>query len=172
MRQRPTAEGLCGAPHLTYHFSMGLEHAWMTLQGHDILNTDITADIPWMVDIVRFFDSFYRAKTKTRTGAELGGDGKLVLYPANGLELIAGGTNPIDEIAGLRRVTEGLLTLPQLSQEDRAYLTRLRPELPELPLMLRDGKQVLAPAAKVGSTNTIRGNCRSSTRPGHTGSWV
>jgi hypothetical protein len=144
----PTGQSMCSAPHLTYHFAMGVEHAWMTLQGHSTMGTNIDADIPWMVDIVRFFDSFYRAQTLAHTKKELGDDGKLVLYPLNGLELIGGGTNTIETVAGLRRVTEGLLALPQLSAADRAFLEKVQPTLPELPTMMRDGRKVLAPAAK------------------------
>ena len=144
----PTGQSMCSAAHLTYHFAMGLEHAWMTLQGHSAMGMNIDADLPWMMGIVRFFDSFYRAQTLARTKKELGDDGKLVLYPLNGLELIGGGTNTIETIAGLRRVTEGLLALPQLSVADRGFLTGVQKTLPELPTMTRDGKQVLAPAAK------------------------
>ena len=141
-----TGQGLCGVAHLNYHFSMGLEHAWMTLQGHDMLGSPIDTDIPWMVDTVRFFDSFYRLQNKTRNNTELNADGKLVLYPTNGLELISGGTNTIETVAGLRRVTEGLLLLPVLSGADRAFLEKVQKTLPELPTLTRAGKTVLAPA--------------------------
>jgi hypothetical protein len=144
----PTPQGLCGAKHLKHHFAMGLEHAWMTLKGHEALGGDITPDLPWMTETVRFFDSFYRAKTKETTGKELTGDGKLRLYPCNGLELVAGATNPIETVAGLRRVTEGLLALPELPAADRAFLTDLLPRLPELPVTERQGRKVLALADK------------------------
>jgi hypothetical protein len=144
----PNKQGLCTAPHLLYHFSMGLENAWMTLQAHDMSGVKIDADIRWMVEIVRFFDSFYRRQTKERSGSELDTNGKLVLYPANALELLGGATNPIDEVSGLCRVTKGLLSLPELSEIDRAFLLKVGNTLPELPTMIRDGKTVLAPAAK------------------------
>ena len=144
----PAADGLCSAVHLTFHFSMGLEHAWMTLLGHSILGTKIDADIPWMVDEIRFFDSFYRAQNKKNTGSELGADGRLVLFPLNGLELISGGINTIETVAGLRRVTAGLLELKELPASDRAFLKKVRQTLPELPTMQRDGKTVFAPAVK------------------------
>ena len=144
----PNEQGLCAAPHLLYHFSMGLENAWMTLQAHYILGINIDADIQWMVEIVRFFDSFYRSQTKERLGSELDDNGKLVLFPANSLELLGGATNPIDEVSGLHRVTGGLLTLTELSEIDRAFLMKVEKSLPELPTMVRDGKTVLAPAAK------------------------
>lgn len=144
----PTEQGLCGAAHLIYHFSMGLEFAWMTLQGHNTLGTNIDEDIAWMTDIVRFFDSFYRSKTKSLTGKELNTDGKLVLFPANGLELLGNATNPIEVVSGLHRVTKGLLALPQITASDRTFLMQVKNTLPELPTMIRAGKKVLAPAEK------------------------
>ncbi len=139
---------MCSAAHLTYHFSMGLEHAWMALQGHGTMGTDLAADLPWMTGIVRFFDSFYRARTQARTGKEFSDSGKLVLYPLNGLELLGGGTDTIETVAGLRRVVEGLLALSNLPAADREFLARVQKTLPELPVMDRAGKKVLAPAAK------------------------
>lgn len=144
----PTADGLCSAAHLTHQFSASIENAWMTLLAHDILGVNIDPDIPWMVDIVRFYDSFYRAKSKVRTGGELGPDGKLVLYPTNSLEYLSGATNAIEVVAGLRRVTAGLLALPRLAAADRNLLEKFQPTLPDLPVTQRNGKQVLAPAAK------------------------
>ena len=144
----PTGQSMCSAAHLTYHFAMGLEHAWMALQGHGTMGTDLSADLPWMTGIVRFFDSFYRAQTLARTGKEFSDGGKLVLYPLNGLELLGGGTDTIETVAGLRRVVEGLLALSNLPAADREFLVRVQKNLPELPVMERAGKKVLAPAAK------------------------
>jgi hypothetical protein len=101
-----------------------------------------------MTGIVRFFDSFYRARTLARTGKEFSDGGKLVLYPLNGLELLGGGTDTIETVAGLRRVVEGLLALSNLPAVDREFLARVQKTLPELPVMERAGKKVLAPAAK------------------------
>ena len=136
--------GTCNAPHLRQHFSMGLEHAWMTLQAHSVLGLDINVDLPWMVQQARFFDSFYRARTKERTGSEWDSNGRLLLYPCSGLELVGGGTNPIETVAGLRRVVEGLLALPELPDGDRKFLEQLQPRLPDLPMTERNGKKILA----------------------------
>ena len=86
---------------------MGLEHAWMALRGRSVFGSDIRPDLPWMVEQIRFFDSFYRAQTKARTGKELAPDGKLLLYPCNGLELVVKATNPIETVAALRAVVQG-----------------------------------------------------------------
>jgi arylsulfatase A-like enzyme len=142
----PRPDGLCGAPHLTYHFSMMLEHAWMALQAHDNLGIDIAKDLPWIEGTVLFYDSFYRAEHKRRTGRELGGDGKLVIYPSNGLEYACGATDPIEVVCGLKRITESLLRLPSLSSESRARLQQIEPTLPDLPIGIRQGRTVLLEA--------------------------
>ena len=144
----PTSQGLSSAKHITYHFSMGLEHAWMTLRGHSILGTDIGPDLPWMVEQVRFFDSFYRAQTKARTGNELTPDGKLCLYPCNGLELVVRATNPIETVAALRAVVGALLALPELSAADRDFLKQVQPTLPELPVAEKQRQKVFKLADK------------------------
>lgn len=144
----PNGQGLCTATHLTYQFSIATEHAWMALQAHDALGVPVDADIPWMVDIVRFYDSFYRAQNLKRTKSELNADGQLVLYPTNSLEYLSGATNAVEVVAGLTRLSEGLLALPQLSAADRDFVAKFQKALPPLPTMQRAGKTVLAPAAK------------------------
>jgi len=139
-------DGLCGAQHLTHHFSMMLEHAWMALQAHDTLGIAIQDDLPWIQGTVLFYDSYYRAQCQARTGKEYGADGKLVIYPANGLELAGGATNPIEVVSGLERITGGLLALPDLPAADRARLERITPTLPELPVGRRQGRPALLPA--------------------------
>ncbi|MFZ2657765.1 MAG: DUF5703 domain-containing protein [Victivallales bacterium] len=142
----PQPDGLCGARHLTYHFSMMLEHAWMALQAHDALGIPLTQDLSWIEGTVLFYDSFYRASCKKRTGRETGDDGKLVIYPACGLEYAGGATNPIEVVAGLKRVTAGLLALPDLSATSRSRLQQIQPRLPELPSGMRQGRPSLLAA--------------------------
>lgn len=143
---QPRPDGLCGAEHLTYHFSMGLEHAWMTLQARDTLGIDITKDLPWIEAVVIFYDSFYRQQTQQRSGKELGPDGKLLIYPGNAVEYASGATNPVEVVAGLTRVTESLLKLPQLSNASRQRIARIQATLPELPTAIRMGRLSVLPA--------------------------
>ena len=142
----PLPNGLCGAEHLTYHFSMMLEFAWMALQAHDSLGILISNDLPWIAGTVLFYDTYYRAETKKRTGKELGEDGKLVIYPACGLEFAGGATDPIEVVCGLKRITAGLLALPEVSPDWRARLEQIQTRLPELPTGLRQGRLSLLPA--------------------------
>jgi hypothetical protein len=142
----PLADGLCGAEHLTYHFSMGLEHAWMALQAHDRFGNPIDKDLPWIEGVVKFYDSFYRSETKKRTGSELGEDGKLVIFPGNALEYAVDATNPVEAVCGLHRVTAALLALPGLSHESRTNLERIHSILPAVPTGLRNGRISILPA--------------------------
>lgn len=142
----PRSDGLTAVPHLTYHFSMMLEHAWMALQAHDALGVSIEKDLPWIQGTVFFCDSFYRAQTEQRTGKDLSDDGKLVIYPANGLELVLGATNPIEVVCGVKRITAGLLALPDLSRDARARLEKIQPTLPDMPAGKRQGVPLLLPA--------------------------
>jgi hypothetical protein len=142
----PRPDGLCGAQHLTYHFSMMLEHAWMALQAHDAIGISLEQDLPWIEGTVLFYDSFYRAQAKKRTGKELGDDGKLVIYPGNGLEYAGGATNPVEVVCGLKRITAGLLALADLPASSRGRFQRIQSTLPELPVGKRRGRPSLLPA--------------------------
>lgn len=142
----PRPDGLCGAQHLTYHFSMGVENAWMNLQAHDVMGIPLDKDIRWIADTVLFYDSFYRSELKKRTGKEFGEDGKLVMYPANGLEFAGDATNPIDGVAGFTAVTEGLLRLKSLPGALRTRLEAVRKTIPPLPVSRRSGVKSLLPA--------------------------
>ncbi|MDA1044898.1 MAG: hypothetical protein O3C57_06700, partial [Verrucomicrobia bacterium] len=139
-------DGLCGLPHLTYHFSMMLEHAWMALQAHDVLGTVLDHDLIWIVGTVLFYDSYYRAETLKRTGKALGDDRKLVIYPACALEYASGATNPIDAVCGLTALVEGLLALPELPVDVRERLERIQISLPDLPTGMRGDRLALLPA--------------------------
>ena len=142
----PRPDGLCGARHLPHHFSMMLEHAWMALQAHDMLGTHLDMDLPWIEGTLWFYDSYYRAQTKQRRGKETDDDGKLVIYPGNGLEFAGGATNPLEVVCALRRITAGLLALPDLPPAVRARLASIEPTLPELPIGERQGVRSLQPA--------------------------
>lgn len=148
----PRPDGLCGAQHLTYHFSMGVENAWMNLQAHDVMGIPLDKDIGWIAGTVLFYDSFYRSELKKRTGKELNDDGKLVMYPANGLEFAGDATDPIDGVAGFTAVTDGLLRLKSLPPALRTRLETVHETIPPLPIARRSGVKSLLPA-KTWSTD-------------------
>jgi len=144
----PSPTGLSGSPYHRYAFAMMLENAWMALHGHTNLGKDLSADIGWIKDSVRFFDSYYRNETKRLTGSELGPDGKLRLFPANSIELLIGAENPIEVVAALRRLSDALTKLdPALvSPGEKAYFANLLAILPEIPTGEKNGVQILLPA--------------------------
>jgi len=142
----PRPDGLCGAMHLTYHFSMGVENAWMNLQAHDVMGIPLDKDLEWIAGTVLFYDSFYRSELKKRSGRELDDKGRLVMYPANGLEFAADATDPIDGVAGFTAVTEGLLRLKSLPPALRSRLESIRKTIPPLPVARRSGVKSLLPA--------------------------
>ncbi|MBP5321706.1 MAG: hypothetical protein J6334_12025, partial [Kiritimatiellae bacterium] len=109
---------------------------------------DYTQDDGWFKEkalpsiraYLRFFDEHY----------SLDGKGRYHMEPAQALETWWSCTNPMPEIAGLTRVTERLLALPEetLAAGDRDLFTRIRSRIPELPTRrLPDGRVVFAPAA-------------------------
>ena len=144
----PRPDGLCGAEHLTHHFSMMLEHAWMALQAHDALGISLEQDLAWIEGTVWFYDSYYRAQTKQRTGQEFGDHGRYVFYPTCGLEFAGNATDAIEVVAALQRITASLLALPQLSAASRERLRAIQPRLPDLPVGMRQGRKALLPARK------------------------
>lgn len=145
----PIQTGQCGAAHLRYAFAMMLENAWMTLHGHTSLGKDISSDMDWIKGAVKFYDSYYRNETKRLTGKELDPNGRLSFYPANSIEMLVGAKNPIEVVAGLRRICDALIKLsPNLiSLNEKAYFANLLSILPELPVAEMKGKMILMPAA-------------------------
>lgn len=142
----PLANGLCGAQHLTYHFSMMLDQAWMALEAHSILGVSIAKDLKWIVGTILFYDSYYRAENRRRTGKELGADGKLVLFPTNTLEFASGAVNAVDAVCGMKRITAALLSLPELEEDTRRKLETILPTIPDIPVGVREGKTSILPA--------------------------
>lgn len=142
----PDKNGLCQADHLIYHFSMATEFAWMALQAHSTSNFDIKNDVEWMVEILRFYDSFYRGQHKRISGKELNKEGELVIFPSNSLELLGEATNPIEVVAGLKRVTEGLLDLNFISKKDKEFLIDFHRTIPDFATKEINKEKTLMPA--------------------------
>jgi len=80
--------------------------------------------LPLARPILRFYREHYPQRDER---------GKIVFAPAQSLETWHVAVNPMPEIAGLRWVTDGLLRLPNLSEDDRKAWIELRELLPPLP---------------------------------------
>lgn len=143
-----TANGPMNPAHLKYHLSMQIEFAYMAIQLARYSGQDIKPYLPFIESVVRFYDQHYKMENKNRTGTEYNKNGKLVLYPLNSLELYSEATNPVEVVAGLKRVTEEILAFPTQSipASTRSYFESVSRHLPDVEYETRDGKTVIKPA--------------------------
>ena len=97
--------------------------------------------LPSIREYVRYFDGHFKLDAK----------GRYNMYPAQAIETWQDCTNPMTEVAGLTRVTDLLLALPDgmISADDRAFFWKVHTRLPNLPTRtLKDGGVVFAPAER------------------------
>ena len=97
--------------------------------------------LPSIREFVRYFGEHFKLDEK----------GRYHIYPAQAVETWQDCTNPMTEVAGLMRVTDLLLTLPDtaLEPDDREFFTKARSRVPELPTRrLKDGGVVFAPGER------------------------
>ena len=121
----------------------------MMLEHHRFTGADISRYMPMIENSIVFFDEHYRMREKLRSGKELNGEGKLVIYPSTSCESYRGATNPADVIAGLDACIEGILGLDAslLTLRDKSYYQQLRETLPDYSYSQVEGDRVLLPAA-------------------------
>ena len=97
--------------------------------------------LPAIREYVRYFDEHYG----------LDASGRYLMTPSQACETWWDCTNPMPEIAGLHRVVDRLLALPDklLADSDRELFARIRTRIPDLPTRrLPDGRTVWAAADK------------------------
>ena len=95
--------------------------------------------LPSIREYVRYFDGHFKLDAK----------GRYHMYPAQAIETWQDCTNPMTEVAGLTRITDLLLAMPDnvVSADDHAFFAKIRARLPELPTRtLENGGVVFAPA--------------------------
>lgn len=133
---------------LRYHYTSGMEFALMMLETGRYTGEDIRRYVPVADGILRFYDQFYRQLNKKNTGRELDENGRLVIYPGNGLELYSGARNDSAALAGLMALSDSLLALPQgtISAESRAFYRGFRSRLAPIPTRTCNGHRCLSPA--------------------------
>ena len=112
-----------------------LDWSWLILQYHQFSGTDIARYLPLIEQSVIFYDEHYRYRCKQLTGKELDANGKLAIYPANTLEAHWDARNPTSVIAGLRRVLNELINLPEkyTSSAKKKRWQTILDRLPEMP---------------------------------------
>jgi hypothetical protein len=144
----PDKDGHSAAGHLKYHYTTAIEFAFMMLEYARYTGADIRPYLPVPEGIIHWYDQYYRAENKKRTGAELDAAGHLVLEPSCGLEQFVNARNNTDTIAGLMAVTDGLLALPDsvMPAKSREFYQAFRKTIPPISTETVKGHLCLAPA--------------------------
>ncbi len=104
--------------------------------------------LPAIREYVRFFDEHYKLDEK----------GRYHMDPSQALETWWDCTNPMPEVAGLTRVTERILALPQgvLADADRALFAKIHSRIPDLPTRtLKNGRVAYAPAERFAKKSNV-----------------
>ena len=104
--------------------------------------------LPAIREYVRFFDEHYALDAK----------GRYNMNPAQAVETWWDCTNPMPEIAGLTRVTDLLLAMPDAALEpgDRELFAKIRSRVPELPTRtLENGGAAFAPAERFDNHRNV-----------------
>jgi hypothetical protein len=127
--------------YLRHYYSAGLELSSIVLDYYAFTQDTGFLDsvlLPLVDSVVTFYDQHYDRDER----------GRIRFFPAQALETWWECVNPMPEIAGLKFVLEGLLSLPHeaTAKERRREWRRLLGELPDLPTRRADGETLLAPA--------------------------
>ena len=131
---------------LEYQWDTVLEFCQMILDTQLYNGDDISEYLPMIESVVRFYDEHYRQLASQRGRRDLDGDGNLVIYPGTACETYKMAHNPATTIAALRSVLES-------SGINNEMLERI----PEIPLRVLDGKEMIAPAKsweRINNTET------------------
>lgn len=131
----PWQVGEVANTYIRHHINGGLELLTMMLD-YQALTQDERFLGDTLLPLARPILTFYREHYPQRDE-----QGKIVFAPAQSLETWHVAVNPMPEIAGLRWVTDGLLRLPNLSEDDRKAWTELRDLLPPLPSRVEYAKK-------------------------------
>ena len=104
--------------------------------------------LPSIREFVRYFGEHFKLDEK----------GRYHLYPAQAVETWQLCTNPMTEVAGLTRVADLMLAMPDevLSADDRAFFAQVRSRVPDLPTRsLAGGDVVFAPAEEFSQHRNV-----------------
>ncbi|MDP4273402.1 MAG: DUF5703 domain-containing protein [Bacteroidota bacterium] len=147
-----SSNGPMSPAHLKYHLSMQVEFAFMALQLVKYSGEDLSSYLPFIESVARFYDEHYRMENLKRTGREYDENGKLVLFPLNSLELYSEATDPVEVVAGLKRITEEILSFPpsKVPLEARNWFEAFAKHIPDINFETRNGKTVIKPAKIYG----------------------
>ncbi|MDA3613947.1 DUF5703 domain-containing protein [Polluticaenibacter yanchengensis] len=144
---------------LEYQWETVLEFCKMMLDMHYYNREDIGQYIPFIESCLRFFDEYYRQKTRLSGIKELDENGHYVLYPSSAAETFKMAYNSVTLIAGLDVVVNDLLNLPQQFYDTTRYKNwqKIKQQIPPIPFRQFKGKTLIAPAlvwSRVNNTET------------------
>jgi hypothetical protein len=133
---------------LEYQWDTVLEFCFMALEKERYTGADISAYIPWITSVLRFFDEHYQYRAGLRGIKPLDENGKLILYPGSACETYKRTYNATSTIAALHTVAHRLLELPEsyLDSAQRSYFQQLLNQLPAIQTREIDGHTTIAPA--------------------------
>lgn len=129
---------------LEYEWDTVLEFCQMILETARYNEADICRYLPLIESSLTFFDEHYRYLARRRGRKELDGNGKLVLYPGSACETYKMTYNASSTIAALRTVLETYGRKPDMMAC-----------IPEVPLRVIEGKEMIAPAIVWERVNNI-----------------
>ena len=134
-RSKDTELGIQVNPACVYIYESQLEYAWLMLRYHQFSGADLNPYLQFIEQAVIFYDEHYRFRCKQLTGKELDQNGKLVIYPSSTLEHHTDARNPASVIAGLQRILNELINLPEkyTTVEKKKRWQTILDRLPEMP---------------------------------------
>ncbi len=148
--------------YVRYHHVQALEFAYMMLKYHKTSGEDISEYMPFIFSVLDYYD---------RNFAKTDENGKRIIFPSTAMETYHGEdniyiwgregaeaanynenevavTNPADVISALDNSITELLETTYGTAKQRERLRKLQGELPDIPLEIKRGKEVVAPCEK------------------------
>ncbi len=135
---------------IRYYWQSGLELSLMMLDHYSHTQDRAFARdilLPFAQEVITFYDQHWGRDDR----------GKIRFDPAMALETYRKAVNPLVEIVGIKKVCQGLLSLPDsiVSAERSKQWKRLISELPDVPMREIDGKTVLSPAQEFSEKQNV-----------------
>ena len=137
-------DGLTDNTYIRYYWDSALELTALMLDYYALTGDERFVRetlVPLAKDTLAFYEQHYPQRNA---------QGKIVFEPSQALETWHEATNPLPVVAGLRYVTQRLLSdVPaELAGEARMQCQRLRELLPDVPVQTSDGQSRLLPAQR------------------------
>jgi hypothetical protein len=140
---------------LEYEWDTVLEFCMMILETERYNGNKIDQYIPLIESCLTFFNEHYSYLANKKGVKPLDDNGYLVLYPGSAGETYKITTNSTSTIAALKTVLERLITLPNLSDDQRKKWQKMLKTIPPINFREFDGHATIAPAKKWERINNV-----------------